>query len=75
MSCASREQSIALYVEGDLKESERREVESHLQGCSSCRELAKFIDIELVSLQRPATGNASAVGAFRSSTSGIERSR
>ena len=40
MSCAPREHSIALYVEGDLRESERRSLESHLQGCSTCRDLA-----------------------------------
>jgi len=43
MNCGSREQSIALYVEGDLKDSERREIELHLQGCSSCRELANSL--------------------------------
>jgi anti-sigma-K factor RskA len=40
VNCALLEHSIALYVEGDLQESERRKVELHLQGCSSCRELA-----------------------------------
>jgi anti-sigma factor RsiW len=40
MNCGSLEHSIALYVEGDLREAERAKIDSHLQGCSTCRELA-----------------------------------
>ena len=40
MNCTSLEHSIALYVEGDLRESERAKVASHLQACATCSELA-----------------------------------
>jgi len=40
MNCAAFEKSIALYVENDLRESERRSVEAHLESCVACRGLA-----------------------------------
>jgi anti-sigma factor RsiW len=40
MSCREFEGLIALHVEGDLEEAERRRVESHLRNCPDCRELA-----------------------------------
>jgi anti-sigma factor RsiW len=38
MSCAKFEPLIALYVESDLPERERRLVDAHLESCPSCRE-------------------------------------
>ncbi|HLQ78672.1 MAG TPA: zf-HC2 domain-containing protein [Terriglobia bacterium] len=40
MNCAAFEKSIALYVGNDIRVSERRSVETHLEGCAACRELA-----------------------------------
>jgi len=40
MNCAAFEKSIALYIENDLRESERRSVEAHLDGCVACRTLS-----------------------------------
>jgi anti-sigma factor RsiW len=40
MKCSALEPIVALYVEGDLPESERHRVEGHLQGCADCRSLA-----------------------------------
>ena len=40
MSC-SFEALVALHVEGDLDESERQRVESHLRTCSECWDLAE----------------------------------
>ena len=37
MSCARMENKILPYVDGRLKESERREVEKHLASCPACR--------------------------------------
>jgi anti-sigma factor RsiW len=51
MNCASLEHSIALYVEGDLRESERRKVELHLKACSSCRVLADSLMTSLAVFQ------------------------
>lgn len=44
MSCEKLEQSIALYVEGDLPEGETLAVERHLEACASCREFAAGIE-------------------------------
>jgi anti-sigma factor RsiW len=41
MSCKDLEQLIALHVEGDVSESERQKVESHLSTCSDCWDLAE----------------------------------
>jgi anti-sigma factor RsiW len=40
MSCHEFEGLIALHVEGDLDEAERRRVESHLRSCMACQTLA-----------------------------------
>jgi len=40
MNCAKYEPLIALYVEDDLTEAEARTVESHLEACHGCREVA-----------------------------------
>ena len=40
MSC-SFEALVALHVEGDLDESERQRVESHLRTCAECWDLAE----------------------------------
>jgi anti-sigma factor RsiW len=37
MSCEKMETRILAYVDGRLKESERVEVEKHLNGCAACR--------------------------------------
>ena len=37
MSCQKMETRILAYVDGRLKESERAEVEKHLNGCAACR--------------------------------------
>jgi anti-sigma factor RsiW len=37
MSCARIESKILPYVDGRLKASEQREVETHLVGCAACR--------------------------------------
>ncbi len=37
MSCNRMENRILPYVDGRLKESERREVETHLESCAACR--------------------------------------
>jgi anti-sigma factor RsiW len=37
MSCNRMESRILAYVDGRLKESERREVETHLESCAACR--------------------------------------
>jgi anti-sigma factor RsiW len=41
MSCREFEGLIALHVEGDLAEAERRRVESHLRTCPDCWDLAE----------------------------------
>jgi anti-sigma factor RsiW len=43
MSCTKFESLIALYVESDLAESERRIVEAHLESCHGCQEFAADI--------------------------------
>jgi anti-sigma factor RsiW len=43
MSCTKFESLIALYVESDLAESERRIVEAHLETCHGCQEFAADI--------------------------------
>ncbi len=37
MSCSRMENRILPYVDGRLKESERREMEAHLAACATCR--------------------------------------
>ena len=37
MSCKRMEERILPYVDGRLKESERREMEAHLVACATCR--------------------------------------
>lgn len=37
MSCEKMETRILAYVDGRLKESERAEVQKHLDGCAACR--------------------------------------
>ncbi|HUI75777.1 MAG TPA: zf-HC2 domain-containing protein [Candidatus Acidoferrum sp.] len=37
MSCERMEKQMLPYVDGRLKESERAEVEKHLEGCAACR--------------------------------------
>lgn len=37
MSCEKMERRILAYVDGRLKESERAEVQKHLDGCAACR--------------------------------------
>ena len=37
MSCNRMENRILPHVDGRLKESERREVETHLESCAACR--------------------------------------
>lgn len=37
MSCKRMEERILAYVDGRLKESERREAEAHLAACAACR--------------------------------------
>src|SRR5262245_17123182 len=37
MSCEKMETRILAYVDGRLKESERGELEKHLDGCAACR--------------------------------------
>jgi anti-sigma factor RsiW len=37
MSCSRMESKILGYIDGRLKEGERREVEKHLAGCAVCR--------------------------------------
>ena len=37
MSCKRMEERILPYVDGRLKESERREMETHLAACATCR--------------------------------------
>ena len=37
MSCNWMENRILPYVDGRLKENERREVETHLESCTACR--------------------------------------
>jgi anti-sigma factor RsiW len=37
MSCNRMENRILPYVDGRLKENERREVETHLESCAGCR--------------------------------------
>ena len=37
MSCGRMETRILAYVDGRLKESERAEVQKHLDGCAACR--------------------------------------
>jgi anti-sigma factor RsiW len=44
MSCEKFEQLIALYVEGDLPETEAHVVARHLDECASCREFAAGIE-------------------------------
>ena len=39
MKCMAFEPLVALYVEGDLRESERARVETHIEGCAVCRDL------------------------------------
>ena len=41
MSCEKMETRILAYVDGRLKESERAEVQKHLDGCAACRLRAK----------------------------------
>ena len=41
MSCHDFEALVALHVEGDLDESERQRVESHLRTCPDCWDLAE----------------------------------
>lgn len=41
MACHEFEGLIALHVEGDLDESERRRVETHLHSCQDCQALAE----------------------------------
>jgi len=36
MSCGRMETRILAYVDGRLKESERAEVQKHLDGCAAC---------------------------------------
>jgi anti-sigma factor RsiW len=38
MNCAKFENSLALYVEGDLSDRQIRRVEDHLRACHACRE-------------------------------------
>lgn len=44
MSCNSRQESIALYVEGDLDPSRTKNVELHLRSCASCRRFLKELE-------------------------------
>jgi anti-sigma factor RsiW len=37
MSCSRMEERILPYVDGRLKEGERREMEAHLAACAACR--------------------------------------
>jgi anti-sigma factor RsiW len=37
MSCSRMEERILPYVDGRLKESERREMDAHLAACAACR--------------------------------------
>src|SRR5262249_49087099 len=39
VSCSAFESMIALYVEGDLRDADRRRVEQHLESCSDCWDL------------------------------------
>jgi hypothetical protein len=41
MSCHEFEGLIALHVEGDLDDAERRHVEAHLRSCVACQSLAE----------------------------------
>jgi anti-sigma factor RsiW len=41
MNCKAFESLVALHIEGDLKVSDRRRVESHLQVCTTCSDLAE----------------------------------
>src|SRR2546423_1671311 len=43
MNCVRLQNLVALYVEGDLRESELRRVETHLQECSICRDLVDVL--------------------------------
>jgi len=44
MNCNSFEESIALYVEGDLDPSRTKNVELHLQSCTSCQRFVKELE-------------------------------
>lgn len=41
MNCKALESLIALYIEGDLSASDRGRVETHLQDCATCSQLAE----------------------------------
>ena len=44
MNCNSFEESIALYVAGDLDASQAKSVESHLKSCTSCLHFLKELE-------------------------------
>ena len=44
MNCNSVEESIALYVEGDLDPSRTKNVETHLESCTSCQRFLKELE-------------------------------
>jgi len=67
MNCTSFEFLIALHVEGDLPESDRRRVEIHLQGCASCWDLAGDLRASqaMVKALRAGTVNSSDLAGVR----------
>ena len=57
MNCAECKENLVAYAEGLLPESQRRAVESHLQGCPPCR--AELKHISALRDRLTANGNAS----------------
>jgi anti-sigma factor RsiW len=67
MNCKPMESLIALYIEGDLSESDRRRVESHLEGCATCSGLANDLreSQSVFKVLRAATVNSSDLAGVR----------
>jgi anti-sigma factor RsiW len=51
VSCVTRSERLHQYVDGELPEAERQEVEAHLAGCAPCREARAGLE-RLVALLR-----------------------
>jgi anti-sigma factor RsiW len=43
MTCERIEELLSAYLEGELSEAEKREVDAHLAGCPSCAELLSLL--------------------------------
>jgi hypothetical protein len=68
MSCHEFEGLLALHVEGDLDEAERRRVESHLRSCPACQSLAEELRESQAAFKsmRQDVADASALSSVRS---------